>query len=164
MLNKAELKYLYFLLRAIEEDQIVNPIEEWELDIFDDELINKKLVKNIKEKIRKLLSQEEINEIDKNILRRKYHSYVAEVDEEVYSKIEKAFNQRRIIEIEYFSMARGEATKRKIEIYYKSRRYIIAFCHLRNDIRKFRTARIIKAKLTKEKYTIPESFDKREYL
>ncbi len=45
----------------------------------------------------------------------------------------------------------------------QSRKYVIGYCHLRNDIRKFRTSRINTAKLTTDKYKIPEEFDKNDY-
>ena len=60
-------------------------------------------------------------------------------------------------------MESAEFSKRKIDIYYKSRRYTIGYCHLRKDIRKFRTSRISSAKITNETYQIPKDFDKNQY-
>ena len=60
-------------------------------------------------------------------------------------------------------MESAEFSERKIDIYYKSRKYVIGYCHLRKEVRKFRTSRITSAKLTKEFYKIPEDFNKNIY-
>ncbi len=60
-------------------------------------------------------------------------------------------------------MESAEFSKRKLDIYYKSRRYVIGYCHLRKGIRKFRTHRIASAKLINNNYKIPEDFDKNNY-
>jgi predicted DNA-binding transcriptional regulator YafY len=130
-------------------------VSSWEEDVFDEKLINTGEIRKIYRKIRKMLAEEEIKELDKKVLLRKYHPYLATINEKVYSVIDKAFNERRTIEIEYFSMEKGEMNRRKIDVYYKSSRYVIAFCHLRKAIRKFRTPRIVNAKLINEKYAIP---------
>ena len=60
-------------------------------------------------------------------------------------------------------MESAEFSKRKLDVYYKSRKYVIGYCHLRKEIRKFRTHRITSAKLTNNIYKIPEDFDKNMY-
>jgi predicted DNA-binding transcriptional regulator YafY len=163
-LTKGELKKIYLILKALEEGQIEYPSEEWELEHFDERLIERKGIGRILEKLRKSLPEEEAGEVDKKILLRRYSIYGSEVDEGVYARLEKAFDNRTRVEIEYFSMEKAEGIKRKIDIYYKSRRYIIAFCHLRGSMRKFRTSRIMSAEPTEEKYSIPDDFDKRKFL
>ena len=152
------------ILKALEEGQLGYPAEEWELDHFDETLIDRRGIGRILEKLRRSLPGEDAREVDRKVLLRKYSVYGSEVDEDVYSELEKAFSSRNTVEIEYFSMEKAEGIRRKIDIYYKSRRYIIAFCHLRKAIRKFRTSRIMSARPTKEKYSIPEDFDKRKFL
>ena len=66
----------------------------------------------------------------------------------------------KTVEISYFNMDGAEFKKRKLDIYYKSRKYTIGYCHLRKGIRKFRTSRIASAKLTDDNYKIPENFNK----
>lgn len=61
-------------------------------------------------------------------------------------------------------MERAEFTKRKVDIYAKNSKYVVGYCHSRNDIRKFRISRINKAKVTSDKYKIPADFNKRDYL
>jgi len=60
-------------------------------------------------------------------------------------------------------MESADFSKRKLDVYYKSRRYTIGYCHLRKDIRKFRTNRIASAKLTIDSYKIPSNFNKKDY-
>jgi len=163
-MTKKELKKIYLILKALDENQLSYPNEEWEMDYYEKRLIDKRGIKRILEKLRRLLPEKDVKEIDKRILLRKYSTFSNVIDEEAYSKIEKAFNNKNRVEIEYFSMKNAEKIKRKIDIYYKSRKYVIAFCHLRNAIRKFRTSRIVSVRLTKEKYSIPEWFDKKEFL
>jgi len=60
-------------------------------------------------------------------------------------------------------MASAETRKREIDVYHKTRKYVIGYCHLRNAIRKFRTSSIVTAKLTDKNYTIQNNFDKNRY-
>jgi predicted DNA-binding transcriptional regulator YafY len=162
-LTSEEMVQIYLVLKAVQEGQLVYPDEEWELDHFDERLIDRAKVERISRKLRKMLPEEDVENVDKKVLLRK-SSVGSEVNESVYSRLEKAFSRKRRVEIEYFSVEQARAVKRRIDIYYKSRRYVIAFCHLRGAIRKFRISRIVRAKSTEEVYSIPDDFDKREYL
>jgi hypothetical protein len=163
-LTNEEMKEIYLILKALEEGQLGYPAEEWELDHFDERPIDRGGIGQILGKLRKLPPEKDVKEMDKKVLLRKYGVFGGGVDEDVYFELEKTFNDRNRVEIEYFSMKKAEGVGRKIGIYYKSRRYIIAFCHPRKAIRKFRTSRIMSARLTKEKYTIPKDFDKKKFL
>lgn len=145
-LSKNELLKIYKILKAIDEGIIANPSEEWELDFFDAPLLEKLNLKLILKKIEKSLPKEEYSETKKDVLRRRYHTFSTSVDSRVHSKLVNAFDNRRRIEIEYFSMGLGETRKRQIDIYYMSSRYIIAYCHLRKAMRKFRVSKVVKAK------------------
>ncbi len=158
-----ELRKIYQILKAFNEGLIINPSEEWELDYYDESVADKKGLVLILRKIESLLPKEYREKINKDILRRKYSAFSGEVDEKVYSKIEKAFDERTIVQIGYFDMGSAEIIKREIDVYHKTRRYVIAYCHLRKAIRKFRTSRIVSAKFTGEKYSIPANFDKNKY-
>jgi predicted DNA-binding transcriptional regulator YafY len=96
-------------------------------------------------------------------LRRRYDTFNNEINESAYRKIENAFNNGKTVEIGYFDMASAETRKREIDVYHKTRKYVIGYCHLRKAIRKFRTSRIVTAKLTDKNNTIPDNFDKNRY-
>jgi len=157
-----ELNKIYKILKAFDEGLIVNPSEEWELDYYDEKIADKKGISPIIKKIEKLLPGE-IEEMNKTILRRRYDSFNNKINETIYRKIEKAFNEQKTIGIGYFNMSSAEVRKRKIDIYHKTRKYVIGYCHLKKAIRKFRTSRIVSAKLTNKKYSIPANFDKNKY-
>ena len=162
--NEEELESLYRIIKEYYE-KLPEDMDDWynSHHDYEEEPIEKEIVFSMLKKIGILISEEEKEEIDKDFLRKRYHSFNNEINEEVYEIIEKAFAQLRTVEIEYFSIEKAEFKKRKIDIYYKSRRYVIGYCHLRKDMRKFRTSRIGSAKLTKEKYKIPKDFDKNDY-
>jgi len=162
--DKEELTSLYKIVKEY-SDELPEDMDDWyhPHSDFDEEPISKKMVLSILKEIEKTLPKEEKESIDRDFLREKYHSFNNEIDEEVYEIIEKAFNQLRSIEIEYFNIQSAEFKKRNVDVYYKSRKYVIGYCHLRKDMRKFRTSRIGSAKILDRKYKIPEDFDKNEY-
>jgi len=158
-----ELEKIYKILKAYDDSLIVNPCEDWEMDYYDEPFIEREGIKPILKKIESSLPKKEFSEMNKNILRRKYDVFNNQVDENIYSKIEKAFNQRKRVEIGYFNMESAEVRKREVDVYYKSRKYVIGYCHLRKAMRKFRASRIVKAKILDKKYEIPASFNKNNY-
>ena len=99
----------------------------------------------------------------KTVLRRRYDTFNNEINESAYRKIETAFNNQKTVEIGYFDMDSAETRKREIDVYHKTRKYVIGYCHLRKAIRKFRTSRIVTARLTDKNYKIPGNFDKNRY-
>lgn len=162
--NKEELSALYKLTKEYYEE-LPDDMDDWynsHYD-FDEEPIEKEILISILKKISGMLPDKEKELIDKDFLRKKYHTFNNEINEKAYNIIEKAFDQSKTVEIDYFSMGSAEFKKRKIDVYYKSRKYVIGYCHLRKEIRKFRTSRIGLAKLTKNKYKIPDNFDKNKY-
>ncbi len=162
--NKEELISLYQLVREY-CNQLPEDMDDWyhSHSDFDKGPIEKEILLTILKKIETSIPQKEKEKINKNFLRKEYHPFNNEISEEVYDVIEKAFEDLKTIEIEYFNMQTAEFKKRKIDVYYKSRKYVIGYCHLRKDMRKFRTSRISSAKLTKTKYKIPEDFNKNNY-
>lgn len=162
--NKEEAKALYKIIKEYEKDAPESDKEYYD-DYYDEyeTPIKKKIIKAILSKISKILTEKQRIEIDKDYLRKKYHTFNNDVDERVYSIIEKAFSQLKTVEITYFNMESADFSKRKLDIFYKSRKYTIGYCHLRKDIRKFRTSRIASAKLTNDNYKIPKDFDKNQY-
>jgi len=121
------------------------------------------MLNNLLTKLKNILPENEIKEQEKEVLIRKYSNWNNELDEKVYSKVENSFNKGKTIQIGYFDMGSAEINKREIDVYHKTRRYVIGYCHLRKAMRKFRTSRIISAKITDKSYQIPQDFDKNEY-
>ena len=160
-LKPEELAAIYKIIKDYQENASDNE-EEYYNDEYD-EPIDKKILSSIINKLSKQLPEYDKEEIDKDFLRKKYHSFNNYINEKAYSILERAFEQLRVVEIEYFSMESAEFSKRKLDIYYKSRKYTIGYCHLRKAIRKFRTSRIASAKLTDSHYNIPKSFKKNDY-
>ena len=162
-LSKKEAAQVHQILKAFDEGLIVNPSEDWELDHYDEKIADKDGLKSIIKKIEKSLPKEESEKTKKTVLRRRYDTFNNEINESVYRKIENAFNNNKTVEIGYFDMASAETRKREIDVYHKTRKYVIGYCHLRKAIRKFRTSRIVTAKLTDINYKIPDNFDKNRY-
>jgi len=164
LFTNQEIESLYKII--IEHQENIPQTEEeihFEYNDNYEELVKKKVLQSILKKLSKNLPSKEKEKIDKYFLRKKYHSFNNDIDEKVYSILENAFSQLKTTEISYFNMESANFRKRKIDIYYKSRRYIIGYCHLRKSIRKFRTSRIYSAKITNNKYQIPEDFNKKSY-
>ena len=162
MLNQSELRKVYRIIKAYDEGLLKNPSEEWEQDHYDEPLAERKGLKPILKKIENALPKE-AGKLKKGILRRRYDRFNNEVNKTAYGKIERAFNSRNTLEIGYFDMNSAEVRKRKIDVYHKTRKYVIAYCHLRKAMRKFRTSRIASAKLTNQMYNIPKNFNKNDY-
>lgn len=113
------------------------------------------------DKIRAVLrgtEKDHIAEIDTHIAVVTHPAIAGLKPTELYlPKILKAIASAVIIDINYAGSQEGAALQRKVEpigIYYQGRHwYLIAFCHLRNDYRNFRTDKIGKLVLTDQKIT-----------
>ncbi|MBI2047110.1 WYL domain-containing protein [Candidatus Pacearchaeota archaeon] len=133
------------------------------MDYYEKPLVDRKPLLAILKKIEEMLPKKERDGIIKDFLRRKYSTFNNEIDEKVYAVIEKAFDKLKTAEIGYFDIESAEVKKRLLDIYYKSRKYTIGYCHLKNAIRKFRTSRIACAKIIDKNYAIPSDFNKNDY-
>ena len=162
--SNEESKAIYQLVKEYEENAPESD-EEYYNDYYDsyEEPIEKKVIKSILKKLSKHIPKEAKEDIDKEFLRQKYHTFNNRIDQGVYSTLKKAFEQLKSVEIEYFNMESAEFRKRKINVYYTSAKYTIGYCQLRKAIRKFRTSRIKSAKLADSSYKIPKNFDKNKY-
>lgn len=158
-----EMKSIYQVVKEYEENA---PDEEEEYDDYYDEYrkgINKKTISAILDKISRLLPEEQTIRINKDFLQRKYHTFNNNINEKTYATLKKAFSKLKRVQIEYFNIEHADFIKRPVDIYYLSRRYAIGYCHLRKDMRKFRTSRIASAKIVNNSYTIPKTFNEKEY-
>lgn len=159
-----ELEALYQIVRDYQEKAPENEEEAYN-DYYDEyeEIISKKVISSILKKVAQQLPKETKTEIDKDFLRQKYHTYNNPINGKVYSTLKNAVEQLKTVEINYFNMDSAEFKKRNIDVYYTSAKYTIGYCHLRKEMRKFRTSRISSAKLTNQPYTIPKNFNKNDY-
>ncbi len=82
--------------------------------------------------------------------------------EEVLRKLEKNVVNEVSIEIEYHTSKEAQSKCRIVDpygiVYWNNKWYIIAFCHIRNEIRSFRVDRIINIKETENKFNRPRGF------
>ena len=102
--------------------------------------------------------KDHITDIDEHVAVLAHPAIVYQKPAELHlHKILKAISAFSILEINYSAADRNETLRRKVEpigIYYQGRYwYLVAFCHLRNDYRNFRTDKISKLVLTDEKIT-----------
>lgn len=83
------------------------------------------------------------------------------------SDIQKAISSKIQLEIDYKSLYKEELTNRKIEpqaLYFTNNTWIvIAFCHLRDELREFRLDRIIKLNTTFVPFEKLHNFNLQEY-
>lgn len=81
--------------------------------------------------------------------------------------IEEAVADECSVEIEYCTGYDGHASHRVVDpygiLYWNNKWYVIAFCHLRNEIRSFRIDRIVNIIKTKNSFKRPEAFSPGEF-
>lgn len=159
-----ELEAVYQIVWKYHENAPENEEEAYN-DYYDEyeELISKKVISSILKKVAQQLPKETKEEMNKDFLRQKYHTYNNPINGKAYSTLRNAFEKLKTVEISYFNMDSAEFKKREIDVYYTSAKYTIGYCHLRKEMRKFRTSRIASAKITDKTYSIPKKFNKNDY-
>ncbi len=79
-------------------------------------------------------------------------------DIDIPSEIRKALDEKKVIEIEYYSPWTQERTFRKMDpyelIFRADNAYLLGYCHLRRDFRTFRLDRIGKIVVSPDKYVL----------
>ena len=158
----SELTALYKIIKNQHENTYDIEDDYYDEDYFS-KPIDKKTITALAAKITKALPKETKKELNKELLRKKYHPYNNTIDEKVYATLKNAYKKLKTTEIKYFDIKTAEFIKRNIDIYYTSAKYTIGYCHLRKAIRKFRTSKIASAKLIDKNYTIPIDFNKNKY-
>jgi len=82
--------------------------------------------------------------------------------------ITRAIDKSRTAQIRYFAASRASTTRREVEPYRLwyagGGLYLIAYCHLRKDVRMFAVERIRSITLTDHPYQMPLGFDVEEYV
>jgi predicted DNA-binding transcriptional regulator YafY len=87
----------------------------------------------------------------------------------VLTTVAEAWVRQRMLKIVYRSLTAEEAGERVIEPYYiepaapEHDSYVVAYCHVRKEIRTFKMSRIEIVELTSEPYTIPSDFDANKF-
>ncbi len=87
---------------------------------------------------------------------------------ETIDPISQAISQAKTAQMRYFSASRNTTARREVDPYRlwyaAGGLYLIAYCHLRNDVRMFSVERIRSITLTDHPYQLPLGFDVEEYV
>jgi predicted DNA-binding transcriptional regulator YafY len=82
--------------------------------------------------------------------------------------LSEAVAKQRSIYMQYYVASRDELTKRKVDplglVYYSDSWNLIAYDHLRKDVRNFRLDRIRKMRMMMDRFERPADFELEEYL
>jgi len=85
-----------------------------------------------------------------------------------FRRIVKSVREGRQLELVYWTASRDETCRRVVDPYHLASVdgdwYMVAFCHLREDVRMFAPARIRSLKETGERFTRPADFSIADYL
>jgi predicted DNA-binding transcriptional regulator YafY len=89
-------------------------------------------------------------------------------DETQFRKLVRAVRERRQLELVYWTASRNEVCRRVVDPYHLASVhgdwFLVAYCHLREDIRMFAPARIRSLRETGERFERPADFRIGEYL
>jgi len=87
---------------------------------------------------------------------------------EIIDRLTQAITHKRTAQIRYFSASRGKITRREVDPYRlwfaSGGLYLIAHCHIREDVRMFAVERIRSMTLTDHPYQMPLGFDIESYV
>lgn len=82
--------------------------------------------------------------------------------------VSQALDKRRTAQIRYYSASRNNTGRREVDPYHlwfaAGGLYLIAYCHLRQDVRLFAVERIRSISLTDHPYQMPLGFNVEEYV
>lgn len=94
---------------------------------------------------------------------KKYSEHRKTIDQ-----ISQAIDKRRTVQMRYFSASRDSTGRREVDPYHLwfagGGLYMIAYCHLRKDVRLFAVERIRSIALTDHPYQMPLGFNVQEYV
>jgi predicted DNA-binding transcriptional regulator YafY len=92
-----------------------------------------------------------------------YQSYDA-----IFQKVNKAIMEKKRVKMTYYAISRNEENIRNVDPFHLMFRggfwYLIAFCHLRNEIKMFRIDRIKDLQLTENNFQVPADFSLASYM
>jgi predicted DNA-binding transcriptional regulator YafY len=88
--------------------------------------------------------------------------------QETLAAVTEATQNRRLMDIDYFTMSRRAIAKRRVAPYhvwfYDDTFYLIGYCYLRSQIRIFAVDRIKTYRISDENFTPPEDFDPQSFM
>jgi predicted DNA-binding transcriptional regulator YafY len=89
-------------------------------------------------------------------------------DHGVFRDLAAAVRDRRRVVLRYWAASRDEETLREVDPYHLAcvdgHWYLVAYCHLRNDVRMFAPARVRSLEVTGTTFDVPDGFRIDEYL
>jgi predicted DNA-binding transcriptional regulator YafY len=89
-------------------------------------------------------------------------------DPGVFRDLAAAVRDRRRVVLRYWTASRDEETRRQVDPYHLAcvdgHWYLIAFCHLRGDVRMFAPSRVRCLEVTDETFALPDDFHVDAYL
>lgn len=90
------------------------------------------------------------------------------VSEGIFTALQQAIERRRCLEMHYHTLSRDEETVRRVDPLHLHATggdwYLIAFCHLRGEVREFALSRIRELVETGEHFVPPTGFDREDWL
>lgn len=86
----------------------------------------------------------------------------------ILAELEASIDGQVSLDMDYTSGYDSDATKRRIDpyglVHWRSKWYVVGYCHLREEIRSFRADRIDRIAVTSERFERPDAFSARQYL
>ncbi|MDX1429245.1 MAG: YafY family protein [Rhodothermales bacterium] len=91
-----------------------------------------------------------------------------DAEEGFWYDLSEAVAHQRSVQMDYYVMSRDEVTRRRVDplglVYYTDHWNLIAYDHLRDDIRNFRLDRMQKLFVSSQRFERPANFDLARYL
>jgi len=90
-----------------------------------------------------------------------------DLDPEIWHKLETACQQKRSVQMSYYTAGRNAHSERQFDPYVlhfsRSNPYVTGFCHLRQECRWFRVDRIQSIEVLEQTFEIDPTFDPKEH-
>jgi predicted DNA-binding transcriptional regulator YafY len=87
---------------------------------------------------------------------------------QMLERLSRSVAERRTVQMRYYSASRGRVTRREVDPYHlwfaAGALYLIAYCHLRRDVRMFAVERIRSLTPTNHPFQLPLGFDVEAYV
>lgn len=92
-----------------------------------------------------------------------------DLDPEIWHKLESACQQRKTVDMNYYTASRNDYSDRKLDpyllhIYRGTNPYVIGYCHNRKEVRWFRVDRIQRLDVLEDEFSPDPTFDPKKHL